>query len=220
MGRFGLFVGLNEGSVASIDGEGVSSVGSIDGGGVGISSMGSVPVGASESGIGVGADVVLGNELGFNDGLPVAVDVSVSTGDSDLLGAVGAGVEVLTGHVGFCGPFAGLYVGCPSSDDGGKDGMSSMGSVRVGLAELGRREDGRLVGGEGREFGFEVPLLVGLSVTVVGMLFGMSVGASDGSFVDWYVGSFDGVFSISSTRLGALELGVFGTGVGSACGHP
>jgi hypothetical protein len=49
------------------------------------------------------------------------------------------------------------------------------------------------------------------------MLFGMSLGASEGLFVDWCVGSFDGIFSMSSTRLGALELGAV---VGSAGGHP
>jgi hypothetical protein len=177
MGRFGLLVGFDEGSVVSIDGEGVGvGVSSIDGGGVGMSSMDSVREGASESGIGVGADVVLGKALGFNDGLPVAVDVGISTGDSGLFGAVGAGVEVLTGHVGLCGASAGLYVGCPVSNDGGSgggDGISSMGSVLVGSAELGRRDDGRLVGEEGRESGFEVPVLVGLTVAVVGMLFGM-----------------------------------------------
>jgi hypothetical protein len=80
--------------------------------------------------------------------------------------------------------------------------MSSVGGVCTSDgAGVGRENDSR----------------VGSSVAV---LDGDGVGSPSISFVGWYVGSLDGVFSISSTRLGALELGVFGTGVGSACGHP
>jgi hypothetical protein len=86
--------------VVSIDGEKVhvSLTGLVDGGGVGMSSMGSVRVGSSESGCVVGSGVVVGRAFGCNDGWAVAVDVGGAlTGESD--GAVGAGVEVLTGHL-------------------------------------------------------------------------------------------------------------------------
>lgn len=88
--------------MVSIDGEtvNVSLTGLVDGGGVGMSSMGSVRVGSSESGCVVGSGVVVGRAFGCNDGWAVAGDVGgSSTGESEVDGAVGAGVDVLTGHL-------------------------------------------------------------------------------------------------------------------------
>lgn len=101
MGVLDLLVGVTVGSAVSIDGGdvGLSSIGAFDGGGVGMSSMGSVRVGSSDLGSVVGTEIMVGRKFGCSEGWSVNGGVGgSSTGESDLYGAVGAGVEILTGH--------------------------------------------------------------------------------------------------------------------------
>lgn len=120
---------------------------------------------------------------------------------------------------------AGSFDGLPVDSVGGRVGRSSMGSVREGSA------DGLSVVGSGVAELVGVVVGAGVSVAPVGSLVGglvvFSVGRGEGSSVrldtGLKVGSLEGVFLTSSTRVGVFELSGVGRsefsvgGAGGAC---